>query len=90
VVIIHSKSMLVQKSLFTSLYIIPIDNLLYQGCARILLDEDTRKKHLKKMRSTKRSELDKIDFVKVRIIKDCSKVVNCPRCGYINGLFLYA
>ncbi|WVZ04486.1 hypothetical protein V8G54_025292 [Vigna mungo] len=55
------------------------------GCARILLDEDTRKKHLKKMRSTKKSELDKIDFVKVHVIKDCSKVVNCPRCGYING-----
>jgi len=81
--------MLVHKSLFASLSVIPIDILLYQGCARILLDEDTRKKHLKKMRSTKKNELDKIDFVKVHVIKDCSKVVNCPRCGYINGLFPY-
>ncbi|TKY57741.1 DNA-directed RNA polymerase III subunit RPC1 [Spatholobus suberectus] len=65
--------------------IVEILKCICKGCARILLDEDTRKKHLKKMRSSKRSELDKIDFVKVRIIKDCSKVVNCPRCGYING-----
>lgn len=78
---------IVHKNLFTSLYVILIGIILYQGCARILLDEDTRKKHLKKMRSSKKSELDKIDFVKVRVIKDCSKVVNCPRCGYINGLF---
>ncbi|RDY11124.1 DNA-directed RNA polymerase III subunit 1, partial [Mucuna pruriens] len=65
--------------------IVEILKCICKGCARILLDEDTRKKHLKKMRSSKKSELDKIDFVKVRIIKDCSKVVNCPRCGYING-----
>ncbi|KAH1224909.1 DNA-directed RNA polymerase III subunit 1 [Glycine max] len=65
--------------------IVEILKCICKGCARILLDEDTRKKHLKKMRSSKKSELDKIDFVKVRVIKDCSKVVNCPRCGYING-----
>ncbi|KAL9296667.1 hypothetical protein ACSQ67_022563 [Phaseolus vulgaris] len=65
--------------------IVEILKCICKGCARILLDEDTRKKHLKKMRSSKKSELDKMDFVKVRIIKDCSKVVNCPRCGYING-----
>ncbi|KAK7404643.1 hypothetical protein VNO78_05598 [Psophocarpus tetragonolobus] len=65
--------------------IVEILKCICKGCARILLDEDTRTKHLKKMRSSKKSELDKIDFVKVRIIKDCSKVVNCPRCGYING-----
>ncbi|BAT90660.1 hypothetical protein VIGAN_06193600 [Vigna angularis var. angularis] len=65
--------------------IVEILKCICKGCARILLDEDTRKKHLKKMRSTKKSELDKIDFVKVHVIKDCSKVVNCPRCGYING-----
>ncbi|XP_027910039.1 DNA-directed RNA polymerase III subunit 1 isoform X1 [Vigna unguiculata] len=65
--------------------IVEILKCICKGCARILLDEDTRKKHLKKMRSTKKNELDKIDFVKVHVIKDCSKVVNCPRCGYING-----
>ncbi|CAJ1951517.1 unnamed protein product [Sphenostylis stenocarpa] len=65
--------------------IVEILKCICKGCARILLDEDTRKKHLKKMRSSKKSELDKIGFVKDHIIKDCSKVVNCPRCGYING-----
>ncbi|KAL2318688.1 hypothetical protein Fmac_032564 [Flemingia macrophylla] len=62
-----------------------LSSIYEKGCARILLDEDTRRKYLKKIRSFKKSALDKIDFVKVRIIKDCSKVVNCPRCGYVNG-----
>nr|KYP72288.1 DNA-directed RNA polymerase III subunit rpc1 [Cajanus cajan] len=65
--------------------IVEILKCICKGCARILLDEDTCRKHLKRMRSSKRSDLDKSDFVKLRIIKDCSKVVNCPRCGYVNG-----
>ncbi|KAK7278312.1 hypothetical protein RJT34_23339 [Clitoria ternatea] len=65
--------------------IVEILKCICKGCARILLNEDTRKKYLNKMRSTKKNDLEKIDLVKVHIIKDCSKVVNCSRCGYING-----
>ena len=59
---------------------------LLQGCARILLNEDTRKEHLKKMRNPKIEAQTKIDTAK-KVIESCSKVVKCPRCGYLNGLF---
>ncbi|XP_027345912.1 DNA-directed RNA polymerase III subunit 1 [Abrus precatorius] len=66
--------------------IVEILKCICKGCARILLDEDTRKKYLTEMRRPKKADADKIDFVKVHVMKDCSKVVNCPRCGYINGI----
>lgn len=61
--------------------------IFFQGCARILLDEGTRQKYLKKMRNPKMDELQKIQFLKESIIKKCNKAVKCPRCGYSNGIF---
>ncbi|KAJ1431546.1 RNA polymerase, alpha subunit [Sesbania bispinosa] len=65
--------------------IVEILKCICKGCARILLDDDTRKKYLKKMRNPKMDELQKKQLRKESIIKSCSKVVQCPRCGYYNG-----
>ena len=57
-----------------------------QGCARILLNEETRKERLKKMRKPKIEAQMKVDLAK-KVVEACSKVVKCLRCGYLNGLF---
>ncbi|KAK4255011.1 hypothetical protein QN277_008074 [Acacia crassicarpa] len=69
--------------------ILQILKCICKGCARILLDENSCKERLKKMRSPKIEPLRKIAIAKSLIDKcsamTSSKTVKCLRCGFING-----
>ncbi|CAI8603101.1 unnamed protein product [Vicia faba] len=66
--------------------IVKILKCICKHCARVLLDEDSRKKSLMKMRNPKLDGLQKMQLLESIMKKYKSvKAIACPRCGYING-----
>ncbi|KAE9620519.1 hypothetical protein Lal_00018992 [Lupinus albus] len=64
--------------------VVEILKCICKGCARILLNEDTRKERLRKMRSPRIEADMKIGLAK-KVIEKCNKATKCLRCGYVNG-----
>ncbi|GAB7350023.1 hypothetical protein MBLNU459_g0697t1 [Dothideomycetes sp. NU459] len=64
--------------------IIEILNTICKDCAKVLLDENTRRKYL---RSLRRPDLDSLrkDAICKKIAEEAKKTKNCPYCGSING-----
>lgn len=56
---------------------------LCKSCSRILLDEESRRKELEKIRHPKRDALNKAELAKKTVSK--CKPGRCAHCGYING-----
>ncbi|KAF8010667.1 hypothetical protein BT93_J1346 [Corymbia citriodora subsp. variegata] len=54
-----------------------------KSCSRILLDEESRRKELEKIRHPKRDALNKAELAKKTVSK--CKPGKCAHCGYING-----
>ncbi|CAK8575950.1 unnamed protein product [Lathyrus sativus] len=68
--------------------IVKILKCICKRCACVFLDENSRKKHLVKMRNPKLDGLQKMQLLESIIKKyKTVKAIACPRCGYINGTF---
>jgi hypothetical protein len=62
----------------------------FQRCARILLDENERIMYLGKMRNPKLDGRQKTQTLENVLKKlKSKKAITCPRCGYINGMFMF-
>ncbi|KAK4741842.1 hypothetical protein SAY87_025430 [Trapa incisa] len=64
--------------------IVEVLKAVCKSCSRILLDEETCRKELKKMTNPKKDSLFKSELAK-KIIARC-KPGKCRRCGYSNGM----
>ncbi|XP_048139479.1 DNA-directed RNA polymerase III subunit 1 isoform X2 [Rhodamnia argentea] len=63
--------------------ILEILKSICKSCSRILLEEESRRSELEKIRHPKRDALNKAELAK-KIVNKC-KPGKCARCGYING-----
>ncbi|KAI4304665.1 hypothetical protein MLD38_040142 [Melastoma candidum] len=63
--------------------ILEILKSICKSCSRILLDEESRRKELEKIRNPRRDALQKAELAK-RVISKC-KPGKCIRCNYVNG-----
>jgi hypothetical protein len=76
---------------FLSTLLEPYDNVccFIQNCARILLDKDhiKREKYFEKMINPKLDGLQKMAVFDDIMKNFKSAKKECPRCGYINGMF---